>query len=154
MTEAASISSTIDPKRIFQCPACKETIDGSAPRCRFCSAPIDFAAAAVAADEMDRLNLACNDASILRTTALSMIVFFAAMFVPFFGFLGLVGFYVLVFAVPVLAVRWWIRFGVIQSSDPDFTRARRTLLMVSVMASLLLVWVLFRWVMLLFPAFR
>jgi hypothetical protein len=39
------------------------------------------------------------------------------------------------FAIPVMCVRWWIKFGSIHTEDPDYTRARTA---VSVLAGLLL----------------
>jgi hypothetical protein len=118
---------------IFECPACKQTIDASSTQCRFCSAPVDPEAAQVAAEKMAKLNQACSDASYLRTAAISIFVFFGVMFIPFVSLLGLVGYYFLLIAVPVLAIRWWVKFGGIQADDSDFRRARGTVIVISVL---------------------
>jgi hypothetical protein len=131
---------------VLQCPNCKETIDASSQQCRFCSAAIDPAAAEAAAQVMARVNQACSDSSFLKTAVVTMLIFLGVMFVPFLGLLGVVGFYFLTFAVPVLSIRWWVRFGHIQCDDPDFIRAKRTMLIVTSLTSLLLIWVLFRWI--------
>lgn len=146
--------SIFDPVRVIQCPSCNETIDASAEQCRFCSASFDPGAAEAAADAMGRLNQACSDASNLRSIALAIPVFWLTQIVPFFGMLGLAGFYGLAVTVPILALRWWVRFGRIQSGDPDWIRAKRTMWIVGILTSLLLCWILFRWVFLLLSHHR
>ena len=123
---------------IFECPKCKQTIDASASQCRFCSAPIDPAAAQVAAEKMAKINQACSDASFLRTAAISILAFIVIMFIPFITLLGVCGYYFLLFAVPFLSIRWWIRNHAIQTDDPDFRRAKLTVIIVG--ALILLPW--------------
>ena len=55
------------------------------------------------------------------------------MFIPFLGLVGLVGYYFLLVAVPVLAIRWWVKFGGIQVDDSDFRRARITVIVISIL---------------------
>src|ERR1035438_4524262 len=55
----------------------------------------------------------------------SLIGFWLLAFVPFMGLVGLVGYYVLLVLVPVLAIRWWVRFSSLRSEDPDYRRAKR-----------------------------
>jgi len=121
---------------IFECPNCKQTIDTSAAQCRFCSALIDPAAAEAAAAKMSKINQASSDASFLRTMAISMLVFLGIMFVPFMGLFGICGYYFLVFAVPFMTIRWWVRFYAIRADDFDFKRARTTVIVVSVLCLL------------------
>ena len=135
MFESVSLS---NQTRVFQCPNCKETIDTSAQQCRFCSAAIDPGAAEAAADVMARVNRACSDASYLKVMGVSVLVFLVLIFVPFAGLLGIAGYYFLVFATPVMAVRWWVRFGRIETEDRDFGRAKRTAIIVGALVSLLL----------------
>jgi hypothetical protein len=124
---------------IFECPHCKQTIDASAAQCRFCSAPIDPEAAQVAAEKMAIINQACSDASFLRTAAISVLVFLGIMFLPFITLLGVCGYYFLLVAIPFLSIRWWIRNHAVQSDDPDFRRARGTVIAVSIL--ILLPWI-------------
>jgi hypothetical protein len=121
---------------IIECPVCKQTIDASTTQCRFCSSPIDPATAQVAAEKMAKVNQACSDASYLRTAAISILVFIGVMFIPFMGLVGLFGYYFLLIAVPVLAIRWWVRFGRIQADDSDFRRARVTVIVISVLIAI------------------
>jgi hypothetical protein len=118
--------------RVFQCPNCKETIDTSAQQCRFCHAAIDAQAAEAAAEVMAKVNQACSDASYLKVMAIAILVAFALSFAPFVGFLGYWGLIFLLFAVPVMLVRWWVKFGSIQTNESDFSRARGIVIALSV----------------------
>jgi hypothetical protein len=113
------------PVRVFTCPHCKETINTSMDRCRFCSAPVDRAAAEGAADLMERVNQACSDASFLRIMAGMLLVFLLLAFVPLIGAVGGVGYLFLLLAVPVMAIRWFLKFGGIKTEETDFRKAQR-----------------------------
>jgi hypothetical protein len=89
---------------------------------------------------MARINQACSDASFLRTMAISILVFLGLMFVPFLTWLGVCGYYFLMFAVPFMAIRWWIKFHAIRADDPDFRRAKTTVIIVSALVTLPLLW--------------
>ena len=114
--------------RIFACPSCKETIDTAAVKCPFCSTSIDPKIAEAAADAMAKVNQACSDASYLRIMAGSMLVFLLASILPLIGFVAISGFYFLVVAVPIMTIRWWIKFGGLHSDENDWRRAKRTAL--------------------------
>ncbi len=131
-----SLSSSNSNTGVFECPSCKQTIDASAPNCRFCSTPIDPVVAEAAAVKMAKVNQACSDASFLRTMAIGMLVFLGIMFVPFMSLLGICGYYFLMFAVPFMSIRWWIRFNAVRADDSDFKRARTTVIVVSVLCAL------------------
>ena len=118
---------------IFECPHCKETIDSEQTCCRFCSAAIDPGVAEKAAKTLARVNQACSDASYMRTAAIALLVFFGMMFVPLVSWYGTWGCLILFIAVLVLAVRWWIRFGIIDTDDADFIRARWTVGVISLL---------------------
>ena len=133
MAKSLSLTASDGNLGIFEYPACKQTIDASSTQCRFCSAHVDPVAAQAGAEKMAKLNQACSDASYLRTAAISIFVFFGVMFIPFMGLLGLVGYYFLLVAVPVLAIRWWVKFGGIQADDSDFRRARITVIVISIL---------------------
>jgi hypothetical protein len=137
MTDGLSLSSKVE---VFPCPNCKETINTSMQACPFCSAPIDPAAAAIAAEAFARVNQAYSDASYLKIMAGSILTFFCLRvatslflrFVPFLGLVGTVGVWFLEVAIPVMTIRWWIMYGDIRIDDPGFARARRTALFVGV----------------------
>jgi hypothetical protein len=117
---AASAASTI-----FQCPNCNETIDSSAESCRFCGSRVDHEAALKAAAVLSKVNQACSDATYMRSTALAIPVFFVLRFLPIVSMIGFVGFFGLLFAVPIWAIIWWLRYGNLSyMNDAEFARAR------------------------------
>jgi hypothetical protein len=109
----------------FPCPNCKEIINDSMARCRYCDAPVDPQAAASAAELQGRVNQACSDASYLKTAALVMWAFLGLSFIPFVPLVFWAFLFTFV-AVLVLIVRWQLKFGRIQTDDPDYPRARRS----------------------------
>jgi hypothetical protein len=131
---AASYASTL-----FPCPACRETIDNTAEKCRFCGQPVDHEAAVKAAQLLSRINQACSDASSMTSSALALPVFFLVRYVPFISMVGAIGFIGLSIGIPVWAVIWWFKFGKIQSDDPDFQRARKRVRTAGIAVSTVLV---------------
>ncbi len=82
--------------------------------------------------ETSRISQACSDASYLRIMLGGLIAFTFLAFFPFLGLVGLaVGFVFVKYAVPVLVIRWWIRNAKIQTSEPDFGKAKRTVWFIS-----------------------
>jgi hypothetical protein len=130
-----SLNSTSSNAGIFECPVCKQTIDSSSTKCRFCSATIDPAAAEIAAEKMAKVNQACSDASFLRTMAIAILGFLGLMFLPILNMLGSLGYDFLVFAVPFMTIRWWVKFGAIHVDDRDFKRAKGTVIVVTILGS-------------------
>jgi hypothetical protein len=128
MTQSFSLSSAVS---VFPCPNCKETINTSMQQCSFCSVPIDHAAAEQSAAETSRISSACSDASYLKIMAWSLLTFFVLFIFPFLGLVGLAGFWFLRIAIPVMCIRWWIKYGSIKTDDPDFPRARLAAMIVS-----------------------
>ena len=122
--------------KVFPCPHCRETINNLAQTCPFCGTPVDPAAALAAAAETSRVSAACNDASLLKITAGSLLTAFAVMFVPFLGGIGGVAYFCLSFALPVMAIRWWLKYGRIKTADTDFAPARRSATLASIAAVL------------------
>ena len=135
MAGTLSLSSTVE---VFPCPNCGETINTSLDHCSFCSTPIDRAAAEASAAETSRISQACSDASYLRIMLGALIPFGLTIFFPFLGLAGLVGFAFLKYAVPVMSVRWWVKFGRTKTSDPDFRKARKTVILVSAVSLIVL----------------
>jgi cadmium resistance protein CadD (predicted permease) len=105
-------------------------------QCAFCSQAIDPLAAEESAAATSKISQSCSDASYLRIMAWALVTFFVILFVPFFSLLGLVGLWFLRLAIPVMVIRWWIKFGAIKTADPDFSRAKRSVILVSIVAVL------------------
>jgi hypothetical protein len=75
----------------------------------------------------------------MRSAALALPVFFVLRFVPFLSIVGLAGFCGLSLAVPAWALRWWIRFGAIPSSNSDYRQSRRAVRTVGIVVTCVLV---------------
>ena len=128
----------------FPCPNCHEFVSTSTTTCRHCSAPIDPQAASTAAELQDKVNSACNDASLVRNLAGAMWVGFFVRFIPFIGIVGTVGMFLLIVAVPVRLIMRQVRFSGIQTADLDYKRANREIL-VALGLWLLIIIVLLAW---------
>lgn len=107
---------------ILPCPSCGQMIYSDTAKCRFCSAEIDPIAAAAGAALQKKVNDACNLAKATRHMAASMWVFFAVGFIFGFARFGVI---VLFFAVPASLVLWQIKYGNLQTADPDYKKAKR-----------------------------
>jgi hypothetical protein len=135
MAGSLSLSPTV---QVFPCPNCRETINTSVQQCPFCSSPIDHAAAEQSAAATSKISQACSDASYLKIMAWALLTFFLLIFIPFLGLAGIVGLWFLRIAIPVMVIRWWIKFGSIKTEDPDFARAKRAAIIIGVVGFLAL----------------
>ena len=135
MAQSFSLSSAVS---VFPCPICKETINTSMQQCPFCSAPIDRAAAEQSAAITSKISQACSDASYLKIMLGILIPFGVLIFFPFLGLAGIVGFVFIKYAVPVMTIRWWVKYGRIKTTDSDFHSARGTVILVSAISFLVL----------------
>jgi hypothetical protein len=99
---------------------------------------IDHAAAEQSAAATSRISQACSDSSYLKIMLSVLIPFGVLIFFPFLGLAGLVGFVFLKYAVPVMTIRWWIKYGRIKTTDSDFSGARGTVILVSAISFLIL----------------
>jgi hypothetical protein len=113
---------TANQPRILPCPNCNEMIYSDVTTCRFCSAPVDSAAAEAGANLQEKVNAAVNQAKWIRNMA-GVIWIFLAM--SFFWNGGTLGFFALFFITPISLVYWQIRYGRLQSADPDYKKAKR-----------------------------
>jgi hypothetical protein len=139
MSDGFTIGAAMYEPTIFECPNCKETIDSTAETCRFCGAKVDHEAARKAAAVMAKVNQACSDASYMRSTALTLPVFFGLRFVPFIALLGGIGFWGLLFALPIWALIWLSKYRGIESDDAEFRKARTTVKWIGLIVTAVLV---------------
>ena len=109
----------------FPCPNCNEIINDTLEKCRFCSAPVDRQAAVAAAETQSKVNQACSDASYVKIAAVTMWVFLGLSFIPLIPIVGW-AFLFTFLAVLVMIIRWQIRFGGLQTNDPDYPKAKRS----------------------------
>jgi hypothetical protein len=127
--ESLSLSSAV---RVLPCPNCKETINTSMHQCPFCSVPVDHDVAETSAAAFGKVNQACSDASYLKIMAGCALTFFLLRFIPILGTVGILGFLFLEFAIPVMTIRWWIKFGKIKTDDLEFARAKQIAMFVGI----------------------
>ncbi len=111
--------------QVIRCPHCKEYVDARSANCRFCRGYIDTLTTQVSAEMQQRVNDAYNDALWLRNGAGVYVIFIVLrLFVPLFGMAALAVLFMFV-ALPVRLIRWRVRFGRLQTDDPDYPRAKR-----------------------------
>jgi hypothetical protein len=110
----------------FQCPNCFEFINTSMEKCSFCAFPVNREMALTAASVQEKVNRAYSEASYMRIVAGAMWLFFLLSFIPFISFVTFWAYWFTFAAVPVFAIIWQVRFGNIESPDPDYQKAVRT----------------------------
>ncbi|MGA3101483.1 MAG: hypothetical protein ABSD61_06450 [Terracidiphilus sp.] len=133
-----TIGAAMGEPTIFECPNCKETIDATAETCRFCGAVVDREAARKAAALMAKVNQACSDSSYMKSTALTLPVFFILRFVPFISAMGGIGFWVLLIAIPLWSLRWLLKYRGIVTDDAEFRKARSTVKWIGIIVATIL----------------
>lgn len=111
--------------RTFRCPNCNEMINDSMKQCRYCSVPVDPGVAQLIAGRQEKANQACSDASYLRTAAIAMYVFLVLSLIPYIPLVS-PAFMIVFVVVVVLLIRWQVKFGSLNISDPDYQAARRS----------------------------
>lgn len=116
------------PLRVFRCPSCNDVINTSMTTCRYCGAAIDPAQAAIAADLQEKANQAGVDAGMIKQMAIWMGVAIPFSLVPFVGMIGVIGYFLLIFALPIFILRWWMKYRGIQINDRDYKSAKATTL--------------------------
>ena len=122
--------------QVIRCPYCKEYIDARSEHCRFCHGYIDTLTTQIAAELQQRVNAAYNDALWLRNGAGAYALITVIRLVPFLSLAANVALPIMFIALPVMLIRWRMRFGRLQTDDPDYPRAKRNWLVA------LLIWLL------------
>ena len=132
---------SLNQQQVFQCQNCREFINTGLTNCPYCGVMINLEAATAAADNQANVAKACSDANFLKLMARALAGFFLLSFVPFVPLVGW-GSLILFIAVPIMLVRWWIKYRNLQTSDPDYERARRdTIIAAVIWCAVVVVWV-------------
>jgi hypothetical protein len=100
-------------------------VNESMQDCPFCHSVIDQQAAIAAAEVQAKANQSYSDASYMKTAAVAMWVFLGISFIPFIPLVGW-GFVLTFFVVLAMLIRWQVKFGGINTADPDYSRAKRS----------------------------
>jgi RNA polymerase subunit RPABC4/transcription elongation factor Spt4 len=146
--------------RVFSCPQCSYTMNTTQSRCPSCSTTIDAATAQSAAETLSIVDQAISDASYINIVLYTILGVFPAVLAWMAKFHltlpllllspslpGLAGtLYVLgllaaitMCGVTVMAVRWWLLFAKLPSTDSDYIAARRKVLSAAAIATLIVV---------------
>jgi uncharacterized membrane protein YvbJ len=108
----------------FPCPSCKEIINDRAEQCKYCGAPIDKGVAQFAAEVQSKVNQAYSDASYLKTAAFALLTLLAISLIPLVPFVIYAALF-LFLALIVMIIRWQLKFSNINTTDPDYQKAKR-----------------------------
>ncbi len=111
----------------FRCVSCGEYINTSMTQCRYCEAPIDPEVARMVSAEQDKVNNACSEASYIKSIAVVLAIACVVSFlpIPLVSTVAFLFFCATYLAVPVMVLRWQIKFGQLRSSDPDYAKAKK-----------------------------
>jgi len=126
--------------RVFQCQSCKEYINTSMTECKFCGAAVDYNVAQVEGAVQSQTGNACSDASYLKIMSRVTVTVYLLSWLPIAGWLG-IAFLVLMIIIPIMGIRWWVKYASIKTTDPDYKAARKSVLVAMIIwAALLVVW--------------
>jgi hypothetical protein len=134
----ASSLTGIPKLKVYACPHCSETINTTMQRCTFCSRLINPEQAAQAAAEMSHISAACNEASLLKIATTGegiQILIRTFIHSTLFGKLENL---TLLSCVILVATHWWIKYGDIQTTDPDYAPATKSVTIITAAAVILL----------------
>lgn len=131
---------SLNQPQAFQCPNCREFINASMSNCSYCGVAINHEAAMAAANVQAKVGQACSDASYLKITARAFVLFYLLDWIPFMPLVGW-GALILFIAVPVMLVRWWVKYSKLQTADPDYEKAKRdTIISAVIWSALVALW--------------
>ena len=116
----------------FPCPNCKEVINDRMKQCRFCGVPIDPGIARLVGENQRRVNRSFSDSGYVKGAAFLMWGLLAVSMIPLVPWV-FTGFFITFVGVVVLLVRWYVKYGDVNTSDPDYTTARNSILLALVL---------------------
>jgi len=128
-------SISLNQPQVFQCQNCREFINTSMTLCTYCGVTINASAAAAAADIQTSVANACSEASFLKIMARAQVAFFVFSLIPLIGGFAGWGFLFLLIAVPVMLIRWWVKYRNLQTGDKDYEKAKRNTIIAAVIWS-------------------
>lgn len=123
---------SLSQPQVFQCQNCREFINTGMTNCSYCGVVINFESASAAADVQSKVAKACSDGNFLKIMARALVVFFVVSFVPIVGGIAGWGSLFMFLAVPVMLVRWWIKYNGIQTGDKDYESAKKDTIIAAV----------------------
>ncbi|HEX7727608.1 MAG TPA: hypothetical protein VF392_01130 [Terracidiphilus sp.] len=140
MPDEVPIAATGAEPTLSLCPNCKALMEGEAKVCRACGLPTDWKRKQESEEEKKRVKKAGDQAYAMMLLSFCLVPFFLMRYLPFVAIAGAVGFLLVLVSVPTWAIRWWDRFGKIESTSAEYAKAKKTVLLIGVLtASLTLV---------------
>lgn len=128
-------SISLSQPQVFQCQNCREFINTSMTLCSYCGVAINASAAAAAADVQTSVANACNEASFLKIMARAQVAFLLFSLIPLIGGAAGWGFLFLLIAIPVMLIRWWVKYRNLQTGDKDYEKAKHNTIIAAVIWS-------------------
>lgn len=127
--------------QVFQCPNCREFINTTMTHCSYCGVSVDANAAHTAAQNQQVVASACHDANYAKILARAFAAFYFISWIPVLGGFASLGWVALLFIVPILLVRWWVKYSKLQTADADYEKAKReTIIAAIIWAAVMVVW--------------
>ncbi|HMV86656.1 MAG TPA: hypothetical protein PLD20_25265 [Blastocatellia bacterium] len=121
----------------LQCGNCLERINAALTNCPYCGAVVEPYADAQPEPTAAQ---AAADARILKLLARVELVFFVLSFFPL-THLAFFGFAILLFGVPVLWLRWWIKYRRLRSAGSEYELAKGNAIAAALLwSSVIIVW--------------
>jgi hypothetical protein len=124
---------------MLRCPACNEIITANSAECKYCSLPLNYNIISTEVIKFEKVSKAVTEANTIRSfNAALILVGLACIYLLVSGGSGLRRAYIhfLPLAGLIWVISWFVRYGSLQSKDPDFEPARaqvkRSLLMWSI----------------------
>lgn len=132
---------SLSQPKVFQCQNCREFINTSMSNCSYCGVEVNLETATAAADVQSKVAKACSDASFLKVAARALAVFFLASMIPIVGGIAGWGFVILLIAVPIMLIGWWLQHKGLQTADADYEAAKRdTVISAVIWCGVVVVW--------------
>ena len=124
---------------MLRCPSCNEIITANADQCKYCSVPLDPNTIRTEVDKFEYVSSAVSQANTIKSFNAGLIVVgILCVYLLLSGVSGLGRVYIHFLPIGGLiwVVSWFIRFGRLQSKDPDWQPAR------AAMKQSLLMWII------------
>ena len=116
----------------FPCPNCREVINDRMKECRFCGTPVDPGIARQVGETQRLANRAFSDAGYVKNAAFLMWGLLGVSMVPFVPWVFW-GFFITFLAVIGLTIRWYLKYGNLNTSDADYQSARNSVMLALVL---------------------
>ncbi|MBP6820296.1 MAG: hypothetical protein KA368_02070 [Acidobacteria bacterium] len=128
-------------EQTVQCQNCLEFINASLTNCRYCGAVVSLENPPAEGNAKTKVADASRDGYLLTIMARALAVCFIALTFSILSKLALAVFLILLVAVPLMLVRWWVKYRGLQTEEHNYRMARlNTIKAAVVWGAILLLW--------------